>query len=140
MKSNPYETYKKQFRAKQAKLKSQGLMPRVEQLSKTQFEYTRQALINEREAMGKKPGNTTRDIINQQFYGDASRAQARALKRAAKELGFDISQQRIRLNAKGDVALQNFWKTIQAEREELRKAGLSAKEINITIGMEYFGS
>lgn len=137
---NPYETYKKQFRQKQSKLKAQGLMPRVEQLSKTQFDYVRTALKNERIGNGKAPGNITRDIINNQFYGDASVKQAKALKNASKQFGFKLTQQRIRLNAKGDTELQNFWKTLEAERQMLKASGLNASEINMTIGMEYFGS
>lgn len=132
-----YESYKNAYRKKQNMLTRKGLQMYDKMLTKSEFEAVYEATRNDLKQLvksGKRKviGNVTQTIVTEQTY-EYSQKQGKALAEYAKATGQNLTQQQIR-------AGQIDWSMLEDKQNELKRMGLSGKEINETIGQLYFGS
>ena len=132
-----YESYKNAYRKKQNMLTRKGLQMYDTMLTKSEFEAVYEATRNDLKQLvksGKRKviGNVTQTIVTEQTY-EYTQKQGKALAEYAKATGQNLTQQQIR-------AGQIDWSMLEDKQNELKRMGLSGKEINETIGQLYFGS
>lgn len=134
-----YTKYVKAYNNKKAALAKKGYTMYDSQMySPAEYRTIYQATLNTQKkqvAEGKRgrTGMVIRDMVNDQAY-QFTREQARAQQKAAKQLGVKANLQDIMT---GSTQLGDLLKD---EEKVLRDAGLSEKEIRLTISQEYFGS
>lgn len=133
-----YSSYIKAYNKKAAQLAKKGYSMYDTMLSYDEYRTMYTALKNTRMqeiAEGKrvKATNIMRDLVNKQAY-QFTRRQAIAQHRAASELGYRATLQRLMV---GDANLSDL---IRQQADVYKSEGYSSKEVALIISQEYFGS
>ena len=136
-----YNSYVKAYKKKEEQMHKKGLSMRDSMFTKSEFEFAykleRQQMIKlVKQGKRKVIGNVTQNLVSEQTY-EKSLSQARGLREAYKEAGFNISIQAIRENtAKAQEASLVLGDIYQSYIE----SGMTSSEASVLISQLYFGS
>lgn len=133
-----YSKYVEAYAAKANQLAKRGYQMYDQMMDASEYIANYQALRNDQLRdiqLGKRKtaGNILRDLVNDQAY-QFSKKQAMRQLEVAKQFGYKTNVQKLMA---GDAGLGDI---LEAQKDLLRKQGLSNREVNLIMSQEYFGS
>lgn len=136
-----YKSYVKAYKDKEKAMHKQGLTMRDVLFTKSEFEYAykleKQKMVKlVKEGKRKVVGNVTQNLVSEQSY-EKSLSQARHLKEAYKDLGFDVSIKAIRT---GKGTSSEAASALGDKYREFIASGMTSSEAAKLISKIYFGS